>query len=126
MDQRDLENLRSVLRQIDEEGIKYYRDLQAEREKENEKARQHRQWVFITQPRNWEICCERLVFGFYEGYRETVARWMACGDHALVYVTSPVKGIVAAVRIERITLWEEEDLGWTSAEGEARKYPVRV
>ncbi len=51
---------------------------------------------------------------------------MASGDRALVYVTSPVKGIVAAVRLDRVSLGETEYLGWTAADGQPKLFPDRV
>lgn len=85
-----------------------------------------RDWAFITRPENWEICLARRMFGFDEEYRETVSRYMASGDRALIYVTSPVKGIVAAVQIDRVSLCETEYLGWTAANGQPKLFPDRV
>ncbi len=85
-----------------------------------------RDWAFITRPNNWEICLSRRAFGFDEEYRETISRYMASGDRALVYVTSPVKGIVAAVRLDRVSLGESEYFGWTAADRQPKLFPDRV
>jgi hypothetical protein len=85
-----------------------------------------RDWVFITRPNNWGICLTRRAFGFDEEYRETISRHMAGGDRALVYVTSPVKGIVAVVHIDRVSVGETESLGWTAADGRPKLFPDRV
>jgi predicted RNA-binding protein len=85
-----------------------------------------REWAFITRPKNWEICLTHRVFGFDEEYRETVSRYMASGDRALVYVTSPIKGIAAVVHIDRVSLGETEHLGWTAVDGQRKLFPDRV
>ncbi len=85
-----------------------------------------RDWAFITRPDNWKICLNRKAFGFDKEYRETVSRYMKSGDRALVYVTSPVKGIVAVVQIDRVSLSESKHLGWTSADGRPKLFPDRV
>jgi len=85
-----------------------------------------RDWAFITRPDNWKICLTRKTFGFDEEYRETVSRYMNTGDRALVYVTSPLKGIVSVVQIDRVSLSEAEHLGWTSAAGQPKLFPDRV
>jgi len=89
-------------------------------------VRQRRDWAFITRPNNWQICLERHAFGFDAEYRETVSRYMAPGDRALVYVTAPVKGIVGALRIDRVSLDETADFGWTAASGQPKLFPDRV
>lgn len=85
-----------------------------------------RDWAFITRPNNWEICLARRVFGFDQEYRETVSRYMMAGDRALVYVTSPIKGIVAAVQLDRVSIGESEHIGWTASGGQPKLFPDRV
>ncbi len=85
-----------------------------------------RDWAFITRPKNWEICLAQRAFGFDKEYRETISRYMMSGDRALVYVTSPVKGIVAAVHVDRVSLGETTFFGWTAADGQPKLFPDRA
>jgi len=85
-----------------------------------------RDWAFITRPDNWQVCQGRGIFGFDAEYRETVSRYVQPGDRALVWVTLPVGGVAAVIRITRVSLHEQEQIGWRSAKGESKLFPDRV
>jgi predicted RNA-binding protein len=85
-----------------------------------------RDWAFITRPENWKVCEEKCVFGFDSEYRETISRYMKPDDRALVWVTLPIGGVAAAIRILKVSLDEEEHVGWTTAKGVAKLFQDRV
>jgi hypothetical protein len=85
-----------------------------------------RDWVFITRPDNWRVCFDRRVFGFDAECRETIGRYLHTGDRALIWVTLPVSGVAAVVRVNRVALDEQEHFGWTTSKGEPKLFQDRV
>ncbi len=69
-------------------------------------------WISIGTPENWRTALSENVWGIVEGLKNLWEK-LQKGDLLLCYATSPVKGIIAVVRIENKfkqdkPLWERE------------------